>query len=493
MIVQGLLLVSLAVIPAPEMMRLQDGFLPMTTCVEQVLDSQLPSEGYELDVNPNGRIVIRSSDAAGAFYARKTLDQLVDWRGYRCVKITDRPRYKWRGLLLDECRHFFGKEIVKRMLDVMSQYKFNVFHWHLTDDQGWRIDVPGYPELVKYGSVRPASPRHGARIRWIDESHYTMDLNDETYGPYYYTEADIREIVSYAAERQIKVVPEIELPGHLYAALAAYPQYACRSENLSKRTVRMYWGVEEDVLCPGNDEAIKFLESIFDYVCRVFPSDIVHIGGDECPRVRWKTCPKCQKRIVDEGLKDERGLQTWITRHFADYLAVRGKRVLGWDEYLLGEGIPKSAMGMSWRVGQPGGMAGWLSPAEIAAKGHDLVMVPCDFCYLDYTQGLPEDPYQYINILMNEQISLRKCHSFDPCAGIPESARSHVIGGQGNNWSEYTWNRFDLEWKMWPRACALAEVLWSGERKPSFEDFLARMVTHRRRLLSQGINCAPLE
>ena len=490
------LLATLAIVPAPVRVESNGGetptqtFAPLTSRVDCIVDSGIAAEGYELEVSARGVITIRSSDAAGEFYARKTLEQIVDWRGYPCVRMSDSPRYRWRGMLLDECRHFFGKDTVKKTLDLMAQYKLNVLHWHLTDDQGWRLEVPGYPDLVKYGAVRPASPRHGAAIRWVDrvKELYTMDDDGQVYGPYFYTEADVKEILTYAAARHITIVPEIELPGHVYAALAAYPEFACCPENLAKRSPRLIWGIEKDVLCLGNDKAIRFMEDVVDYVCRLFPSDIVHIGGDECPPERWKTCPKCQARIKSEGLKDEHGLQSWITRHFVNFLAKRGKRALGWDEYLLGD-VPADAIGMSWRAGGGGAGHRFMTPKECVAAGHDMVMTPRTHCYLDYAQGLTEDPFQYIGGC----VTLRRCHSMDLCEGIPENLRNHILGGQGNNWSEYTWNQYDLEWKMWPRGCALAEVLWCGERKPSFEDFVRRMTVHRKRLIGQGVNCAPLE
>lgn len=484
-----LIVAALSVIPQPTEVLERNESVPATTPIAVTRDATIAPEGYVLDVRAPGSITIRSSDAAGEFYARQTLSQLLDWRGYACVQIKDKPVYRWRGMLIDECRHFFGKDVLKRTLDVMAQYKLNVLHWHLTEDQGWRLDIPGYPELVMYGAVRPESPKFGAKLRRDDAGECAMETDGQTYGPYYYTEADVKEILAYAAERHIKVVPEIELPGHVFAALAAYPQFACRPENLAKRTPRTIWGIEKDVLCIGNDAAIKFMEDVLDYVCRLFPSDVVHIGGDECPQVRWKDCPKCQKRIQDENLGDEKGLQPWITRHFVKFLAARGKRALGWDEYLLGEGIPKSAIGMSWRLGRQGAGHAWLSPADLAAKGHDVVMTPNNYCYLDYAQGLVEDPFQYIGGC----VTLAKCHSMDLCAGVPENLRGHIVGGQGNNWSEYTWNKFDLEWKMWPRGCALAEAFWSGNGKPSFDDFLRRMRVHRTRLIQQGVNCAPLD
>jgi len=490
-----MLLAAAAVIPAPNEMRYDENDrVPVSAPIAVETDDSLPAEGYRLDIRPDGKIAIRCSDPAGEFYARQTLRQLAASNGYPCVAIKDQPAYKWRGMLFDDSRHFFGKAALKKTIDLMSQYKMNVLHWHLTDDQGWRLDIPGYPALVKYGAVRPESPCHGARVKWIDREAelYTMDRDGEKYGPFFYTEADVKEILAYAAARHVKVVPEIELPGHVFAALAAYPEFACFPENVAARVPRTYWGIEQDVLCVGNDRAIRFMEDVVDYVCRLFPSDVVHIGGDECPQIRWKTCPKCQKRVRDEGLGDEKGLQPWMTRHFVKFLAARGKRALGWDEYLLGKDISTSAIGMSWRLGKNGGAGhDWLSPADLAAKGHDVVMTPNSYCYLDYGQGLAEgaDPFQYIGGC----ITLEKCHSMDLCEGVPASLRAHILGGQGNNWSEYTWNQYDLEWKMWPRGCALAEVFWCGNGKPEYVDFLRRMKVHRTRLIVQGVNCAPLE
>ena len=386
---------------------------------------------------------------------------------------------------LDECRHFFGKEVVKNILDLMARYKLNRFHWHLTEDQGWRIDVPGYPELVKYGAVRPKSVKHGARATdggKKDDGKY----DDKPYGPFFYTEADLKEIVAYAAARHIQVVPEIELPGHVYAALAAYPEFACKPENLAKRTPRIVWGIEKDVLCIGNDKAIKFMEDVLDYVCKVFPGDVIHIGGDECPSVRWKDCPKCKARMEANGIKSEKDLQPWITHHFVEFLEKRGRRTIGWDEYLVGN-ITKKAMGMSWRMPRKGRKV--VTGAAAANRGHDMVMTQTGFCYLDYAQGLKNDPYQYIG----GNLPLSKCYSFDPCAGVSEKARKHVLGGQGNSWTEYTWEKKDLDWKMWPRMLALSEVFWLGEKKPGFDDFKRRAAVQRDWLRKAGVNCAPLE
>lgn len=486
---------ALQLVPAPRKAVEGEGIFECKGDVRAVVkyetDASVAKEGYRLSVAKDG-IKVVSSDDAGRFYALETLKQLASKDGKDGVKvpvveIEDSPRYSWRGVHLDECRHFFGKETVKSILDLMARYKLNRFHWHLTEDQGWRLDVPGYPELVKYGAVRPASPRHGT---WptTGSKEDADKMNGVKYGPYYYTEADLREIVAYAAARHIQVVPEIELPGHVYAALAAYPQFACRPENLAAREPRLVWGIEKDVLCIGNDEAIKFMENVVDWVCKVFPGDVIHIGGDECPQVRWQKCPKCQERIKKEGLGDHHGLQPWITRHFVKFLADRGKRALGWDEYLLGD-IPKSAIGMSWRESRSGAGHELVSGAAAAVRGHDVVMTPCSYCYLDYGQGLNGDPFQYIG----GRVTLERCYSFDPCAGVPEDAKAHILGGQGNNWTEYTWNEYDLAWKVWPRMLALSEVFWLGEAKPGFADFKKRAAVERSWLVRRGVNCAPLE
>ena len=475
-----------AVVPAPREMAVADGVCSAdaTPKVERV--AGIPAEGYELSVRPDG-VTIRASDDAGEFYARQTLRQMAEASGASvpCCEIKDAPRYKWRGVHLDECRHFFGKDVVKGILDLMARYKLNRFHWHLTEDQGWRIDVPGYPELVKYGAVRPCSVKRGVKATKggkADEGKY----DGKQYGPFFYTEADLREIVAYAAERHIQVVPEIELPGHVYAALASYPEFACVPENLKARTPRIVWGVERDVLCIGNDKALKFMEDVLDYVCKVFPGDVIHIGGDECPNVRWKDCPKCQARIRAEGLKDHTELQAWATRHFVDFLAKRGRRAIGWDEYLIGD-IPQNAMGMSWRMPRKGSDV--VSGAAAAARGHDVVMSPTGYSYLDFRQGLKDDPFFYIG----GRLPLERCYSFDPCAGCSEEAKKHIIGGQGNSWTEYTWEKKDLDWKMWPRMLALSEVFWLGEAKPGFGDFRRRAAVQRDWLVKSGVNCAPLE
>ena len=487
MMTTTLVLSVLALVPTPRKMTVTEGAFTTNLTVSYVRDAKIPAEGYRIVVTSDG-VRVWSSDEAGRFYAEKTLDQLNEQGGCPLVEIEDAPRFRWRGVHFDEGRHFFGKETLKKVLELMAQHKLNVLHWHLTEDQGWRLDIPGHPELVRYGSVRPQSVRHGCVAKTGNEVDQDK-FNGVKYGPFYYTESDVKEILAYAEERHIKVVPEIEFPGHARSALAAHPDLACIPENVADRCPRISWGISKDVLCIGNDKTIRLLEDVLGYVCKLFPSDVVHIGGDECPQERWKDCPKCQERIKTEKLGDEHDLQPWLTRHFVDFLKAHGKRALGWDEYLLGD-VPKDAIGMSWRTGVGGAGHRFMTPRECVEAGHDMVMTPRIYCYLDYPQGLADDPYQYYT---RGCVTLERAYSLDLCAGIPENLRPHILGGQGNNWSEYTWNEYDLEWKMWPRMCALAEVFWLGESKPVFADFKARMLAHRKRLIAQGVNCAPIQ
>lgn len=460
-------------------------------------DASLPREGYRIDVRKDG-VTIASADPAGAFYARQTLRQLATLTATNaiaipCCTIEDSPQYRWRGMLLDEARHFFGKEIVKRQIDLMARHKMNVLHWHLTDDQGWRLDIPGHPELVKYGAVRPRSVAFGTHARWLRPGqNLEQEYNTEKYGPHFYTPEDVREVLSYARERHVTVVPEIELPGHVRAFLAAHPECSCRGSELP-RIPRCGYSVEEDVLCVGNDESLRLFEEILDRVCEFFPdAPYIHIGGDECPRVRWKCCAKCQARMKTEGLKDENGLQVWITSKMVRHLEARGRRAVGWDEVLAGD-VPLSTVGMSWRSSAKGGAGNnYISTAEAVRRGHDMVLSPGAFCYLDKKQGLRDDPYPYYSPWPGNEITMEKAYSFDPSAGIAAGDRGHVLGGQANLWTESTFTAFDLDWKTWPRACAIAEVLWLGDAKPGFGDFRLRMEKHRRRLIADKVNCAPL-
>ena len=492
-----------ALVPAPRHMKVGNGAYAVKVsnindiAVQATQDKSLPPEGYRLVVTTGG-VSVASADAAGAFYAHQTLRQLAgcgaDAMGSSapssipCVEIEDSPAYRWRGVHLDEVRHFFGKENVKRILDLMAYHKLNVFHWHLTDDEGWRLEIPKYPELTRVGARRPNSWKRGGKPHKVGGRN-VIDRNSEAYGPYFYTADDVREILAYATARHIDVVPEIELPGHAGAAATAYPEFVCRPEGVRERIWNAGYSNSIDVFCAGNDETVRFLEGVLDCVCELFPSKVIHIGGDECPRTRWRECPKCQARMKAEGMKDVNELQAWMTRHFADYLERKGRRIIGWDEILSGD-VPQSAIGMSWRTSQKNGAGDKLtSGAEGARRGHDMVMTPHLLCYYDYSQDLEEDPFQYIG----GHVSLEKAYSFDPCEGVADDAKPRVLGGQCNNWTEFTWNEHDLAWKMWPRTCAMAEALWTAPTPRDFADFSSRMKIHRRRLVAQGVNCAPLK
>lgn len=448
---------GLPLVPYPAQIKLMKGI--SRAAIESVRDTGLGEETYRLSVTPDS-IRIESSTDAGDFYARKTLAQLRRADGaFPCVEIEDAPRFRWRGVLLDESRHFFGADVVKRILDRMADFKLNVFHWHLVDSHGWRMPSDRYPELTKRGAMRPKP----------DWDHWVRDEGfGENYGPYSYTKDEIREIVAYAAARHIRIVPEIEIPGHSREVIICNPSFTCLKWDEFMDMIRSQGNQDQAAaLCLGNDEVIRFLENVIDEMVEIFPGDVYHIGGDECPRGNWKSCPKCQARMKANGLKSEAELQGWATRHFAEYLARKGKRVIGWDE-VLECGIAENTLVMSWR-GAEGGIAA-------AGKGHEVVMCPHLNCYLDYPTSEPDDVCDYPRFLEPKWVlPLRNVYSLDPFEGIPEEQRKFIIGTQTCNWTESTWCEKDLMYKMWPRTCANAEIGWSGPRARSFEDFISRL------------------
>jgi hexosaminidase len=392
--------------------------------------AELGDEGYALVSSAEG-VRIRAAKPAGVFYGIQTLVQLLPSSGEKAVpgvEITDRPRFPWRGYLLDPARHFRTKEYIKRTIDLLASYKCNVLQLHLTDDQGWRVEVRKYPKLAEIGAWRGAGDkRHGG----------------------FYTQDDLREIVAYAASRFVTVVPEIEMPGHSLGALTAYPEYSCTGGPFQVWT---RWGVSEDILCAGSDGAFVFAQGVLEEVLSIFPSTFIHIGGDECPRKRWKACPKCQKRIQDEKLKDETELHGYFIRRMDAWLASKGRRLVGWDEILEG-GLAPGATVMSWR-GEKGGIAA-------ANMGHDVVMSPTSHCYLDYPL---------------KKISLEKAYSYEPVpAGIAPEKAKHVLGVQGNMWGEQTPQEADVDRMTWPRQAALAEVGWSPKEARDWADFSSRL------------------
>ena len=447
---------ALPLVPYPQSVVAGEGRCERAQ-VEYVEDGELEAEAYRISIGLKSARVF-SSSASGRFYAERTLDQLRRADGsLPCVEISDFPAFRWRGVLLDESRHFFGKAVVKKILDRMASCKLNVFHWHLVDSHGWRIALDSHPELAKEGSTRPMP----------DWDHWIRDPHIGTYGPYFYTKDDLREIVAYAAARHIRVVPEIEIPGHSREVIRCHPEFFCRDYSTF---MDMMHGEKKEyldqvgVVCLGNDDVLRFFEDILDEVCEIFPGDIIHIGGDECPRENWKGCAKCQARIRKFGLKNEDGLQSWATRHFVDYLAKKGRKALGWDEILSG-GLAKGALVMSWR-GAEGGIAA-------ADAGHEVVMCPHRFCYLDYRTTERDDKCPYPGFA--EDLPIEKVYSLDVFAGIPKAKQRYIIGTETLNWTESTWCEEDLFYKMWPRTYANAELAWTGCGKRSFADFSRRL------------------
>lgn len=449
------------IIPAPRKMEMKGGLCPKGR-IRYERKASIPAEGYELSLTPSG-IVVRHSDAAGAFYAHVSLHHIAivkDAKGrpsYPCLEIRDAPAFSWRGVQLDDARSWLGKDVIKRTLRQMSWYKLNVLHWHLTDDEGWRFHVPDYPKLTAPGTYSAAASRGVTMCRGVRQ------------GEPAYSDADIREILDYAASLHITVVPEIEFPGHFDSVARAYPKFACSVKGRAP-------------LCVGNPEALAFLERVLDRVCELFPSKIIHIGGDECGRKAWEKCPTCRAMMRREGMKDVAALQMWVTRHFTDYLAKKGRRAIGWDEIFAGGELPKATIGMFWRP-----YAG--RSDRLANAGYDLVLCPTSHCYFDYAQGLSLDPFPYFP---GRAISPERVYSFDPLKGVKPEARCHILGAQCNNWTTDTSNSPVLEWKLWPRAMALAEVLWTYPEKRDFAEFSCRANEHRRRLIHAHVNCAPV-
>jgi hexosaminidase len=434
-------------------------------------------EGYTLMVTGK-RVELRSPSPAGLFRGVQTLRQLmppqVEVEGgltgevlpqVPACFITDEPRFSYRGMHLDVCRHFFTVDEVKRYLDILALHKFNTFHWHRSDDQGWRLEIKKYPELTATGSQRKETlTGHGGR------PPFTYD--GKPHGGYY-SQEEAREIVRYAAERYITVIPEIEMPGHAVAALASYPWLSCTGNKIEVQT---RWGVMEDVFCAGRDTVFAFLEGVLDEVMEIFPSEYIHIGGDECPKTRWEKCSACQQRIREESLSDEHELQSWFITRIEKYLNSHGRKIIGWDEILEG-GLAPDATVMSWR-GIRGGI-------EAARMGHDAIMTPTTHAYLDYYQGEPAgEP-----LAIGGYLPLERVYSFEPLPDeLNADEQKHILGLQGNLWTEYISTMSYLEYMTFPRAFAIAETAWTPYLKKDFEEFLARLDVLKERYDLMHVN-----
>jgi len=428
---------------------------------------KMADEGYRLTVTSKG-VVIKAKTGKGAFYGMQSFMQLlpaqiesatkvsgVKWVA-QCCDIQDAPRFGYRGYLLDPCRHFITVENVKKQLDLMAMFKVNTLHFHLTEDQGWRIEIKKYPELTSIGSKR-------------------LEGDGSTYGGFY-TQEEIKDIVDYAAKRYITVIPEVDLPGHMMAAISAYPSLSCKGEQW---TPRMVWGVEDIVMCPGKEDMFRFLDDIFREIVPLFPGKYFHVGGDECPKTSWKNCPTCQKRIKDEGLQAdgkhsaEERLQSYVINRVEKMLAGYGKKIIGWDEILEG-GLSPDATVMSWR-GTSGGIAA-------ALQKHDVIMTPgSGGLYLDHYQG--DCKIEPVTIASSPAY-LSKTYNYEP---MPDTLKTlglekHILGVQCNNWSEYMYSNAKMEYQIYPRSLALAEIAWSPASKKNFEDFARRVDANSVRL-----------
>ncbi len=423
-------------------------------------------EGYLLSVNANG-VAIQGGSAAGVFYGIQTLRKaLADEEQTKggsvqlpAVSITDAPRFPWRGMHLDCSRHFFPVAFVKKYIDLLAMHNMNVFHWHLSDDQGWRIEIKRWPRLVTVGSQRS-----GTIIGT------NSDLDDHT--PYggYYTQEEAREIVAYAKARHITVVPEIDMPGHMLAALASYPELGCTG---GPYQVGHYWGVYKDVLCVANERVYQFVEDVLTEIMDIFPSEVIHIGGDETPTDKWEQCAKCQSL----GLAKDQ-LQPRFTRRVFDFLTAHHRRVLGWDEIL--DGSPQDAMMMSWRGSEPG--------AKAAALGHDVVMAPTTHCYFDYQQV---EDRQFEPSRCGGFIPVDRVYSLNPVPdGLSAEAQGHILGVQANLWTEYVTNEEMAEYQVLPRMSALAEVQWTQPARKDYTAFLERLTRLTRLFELEGYTYA---
>lgn len=442
--------------------------------VNIIVDSSMKPEAYDLNVSKK-KIDIRGGSSKAVFYAMQSLRQMMptgiekgekmDRIRIQNVRIQDEPRLGYRGTMLDVCRHFFTVDEVKTFIDMLALHKLSVFHWHLTDDQGWRIEIKKYPNLTKVGSQREQTV--------IGKN--TGKYDGTPYGPYFFTQEQIKEVIQYAADRYITIIPEVELPGHALAALASYPELGCVGGHYD---VCQMWGVFPEVFCPGNEKTFEFWEGVLEEVAELFPSDIIHIGGDECPRDEWKKCKKCQARMKKENLKQESDLQNYVVHRIEAFLKSKGKRIIGWDEILEGD-VSKTAIVMSWR-GKKGGIEG-------AKRGNEVVMVPNDYAYFDYYQSkdIANEPFG-----IGGFVDVAKVYSLDPTEGLTAEEANKILGVQANLWAEYITTFSHAQYMLLPRMAAMAEVAWTPQAQRDYPNFLNRAKLLMQRYEALGYNFA---
>ena len=434
-------------------------------------DSISNEEGYELKIEENS-ILIASKNSKGAFYAVQSLLQLMPIKSnglaiaIPCLELQDKPQFKYRGMHLDVGRHFFSVDFIKKYIDLMARLKMNTFHWHLTEDQGWRIEIKKYPKLQEIAAFR-----NETLVGHYNNQPHQFD--GKKYGGFY-TQEQIKEVVAYANTRQVTIIPEIEMPGHSQAAIAAYPALGCTGEQVEVATK---WGIFNEVYCP-KESTFKFLENVIDEVVALFPGKYIHIGGDEAPKTNWKKCAHCQKLIKKEGLKDEHGLQSYFIARMEKYINTKGKQIIGWDEILEG-GLAPNATVMSWR--------GTSGAIEAAKEGHDVILTPGSHCYFDHYQSENENE----PLAIGGFLPLEKVYHFNPIPEeLTEEESKYVLGAQGNVWTEYMKTEKQVEYMAFPRAVALSEVVWSSPENKNYSDFINRLEQYQKRLDQLDVNYA---
>ena len=455
------------IVPVPEKYVLSEGtytFEGVPRVDARIVPSRFDGrEDYSLEVNSRG-VVIRAGGEAGLFYARQTLAQMTSDGAVteiRCCRIEDSPRYAYRGLHVDVSRHFRSVDFLKKQMDAMAFFKMNRMHLHLTDAAGWRLEIEAYPRLTRFAAWRPEALW---KSWWNGGRQYADEGTEGVYGGYY-TKEDIAELVSYAAERHIELIPEIEMPSHSEEVLAAYPELGCTGE-----------AYKDSDFCVGNEDVFTFLETVLTEVMEMFPSEYIHIGGDEAGKEHWKTCPKCLRRMQDEDIADVDGLQSYMIRRIGNFIASKGRKMIGWDEILQG-GLAPGAVVMSWR-GTEGGI-------EAMSQGHDVIMTPGRYCYLDHAQDAPFREPESIG----GYLPLDSVYVYEPVeARMPQDRIHHILGLQANLWSEYIPDDAHAEYMYWPRAFAIAETAWSVPERKNLQDFRRRALNMLELMRRRGYN-----
>ena len=455
------------IVPVPEKYVLSEGtytFEGVPRVDARIVPSRFDGrEDYSLEVGPRG-VVIRAGGEAGLFYARQTLAQMTSDGAVteiRCCRIEDSPRYAYRGLHVDVSRHFRSVDFLKKQMDAMAFFKMNRMHLHLTDAAGWRLEIEAYPRLTRFAAWRPEALW---KSWWNGGRQYADEGTEGVYGGYY-TKEDIAELVSYAAERHIELIPEIEMPSHSEEVLAAYPELGCTGE-----------AYKDSDFCVGNEDVFTFLETVLTEVMEMFPSEYIHIGGDEAGKEHWKTCPKCLRRMQDEDIADVDGLQSYMIRRIGNFISSKGRKMIGWDEILQG-GLAPGAVVMSWR-GTEGGI-------DAMSQGHDVIMTPGRYCYLDHAQDAPFREPESIG----GYLPLDSVYVYEPVeARMPQDRIHHILGLQANLWSEYIPDDAHAEYMYWPRAFAIAETAWSTPERKNLQDFRRRTLNMLELMKRRGYN-----